>query len=98
MWEPEEAVRALSLRACCVAAWNAAIETIMSARDIRALAFWLIGTAAILALAGRMLDRWPFAFALAAAFSAFVLTRPRMIRMLRRLCGQHLKRESYFRN
>lgn len=70
----------------------------MRTRDLQALAFWLFGTAVILALAGQLLHRWPFAFALAAAFNAFLLTRPRMIRVLRRLCGQQLKRQSYFRN
>jgi hypothetical protein len=71
----------------------------MRTRDLRAILFWVCTTAALLIVGGGLLHRWPFAVLAAAAWNAWLLSRPRMVRVLRRLSGQRLERESsYFRN
>jgi hypothetical protein len=57
------------------------------ARDVRAIAFCTATIPAVLALAYLGLGSWLPAAGLAAAYAAWLLTRPRMIRVFRRLRG-----------
>ena len=60
----------------------------MRARDVRAIAFCAITT--VLLLVGAYLFLWDYlkAVLIAAAWAAFVCTRPRMLRVFRRLRGE----------
>jgi hypothetical protein len=59
----------------------------MRPRDVRAIAFW-IGTSAVLLVGVFALSRSVIAaVALAGAWNLWLLTRPRMRRVLRRLRG-----------
>jgi len=60
----------------------------MRARDVRAIVFWAASTAALLVAALLLSRSLLVAAGLAVAWSAFVLTRPRMRRVMRRLRGE----------
>jgi hypothetical protein len=60
----------------------------MRARDVRAIAFCTITIAVVAACATVLLRSYLAGLALAAACAAWLLTRPRMVRVFRRLRGQ----------
>jgi hypothetical protein len=60
----------------------------MRARDVRAIAFCVVTTAAVLIGSAATLHNYPACLGLTVAWAAFVLTRPRMIRVFRRLRGE----------
>ncbi len=69
----------------------------MRARDARAILFWIASTFLLIVALEAVLHRWPLTGLVAVAYSAWVLTRPRMIRVLRRLRGERWERTSgYF--
>jgi hypothetical protein len=64
----------------------------MRSRDVHAILFWLATTITlILALQGAF-HHWAFTAVAAAAYNAWLLSRPRMIRVFRRLRGERLER------
>jgi hypothetical protein len=60
----------------------------MRARDVRALAFCGTTTLALLAGAILLTHNYVAALALTVAYAALLLTRPRMIRVFRRMRGE----------
>ncbi|WP_369061720.1 hypothetical protein ABOZ73_06610 [Caulobacter sp. 73W] len=70
----------------------------LRARDLRAIAFLLGSTALILLIAGLVLENLLAALALTAAYAVWLATRPRMIRVARRLRGERVEHISYYSN
>lgn len=69
----------------------------MRPRDVRAILFWLATTLALILALEAAFHRWPFTGVAAAAYNAWLLSRPRMIRVFRRLRGERLSRSGgYF--
>jgi threonine/homoserine/homoserine lactone efflux protein len=68
----------------------------MRARDVRAIAFWL--TSSLILLVGVFLGVHSViaAVALTAAYNAWLLTRPRMRRVVRRLRGETVDFSGYY--
>lgn len=60
----------------------------MRARDVRAIAFCLLSMAALLVGALAFTRSLVISLALTAAYGALALTRPRMLRVYRRLRGE----------
>jgi hypothetical protein len=72
-------------------------EPVMKIRDARAILFWIASTLVLIGALEAVLHRWVLTGFAAVLYSAWVLSRPRMIRVLRRLCGQRWERSSgYF--
>jgi hypothetical protein len=69
----------------------------MRARDIRAIAFCIITTLMLLVVAFIYTGNYPLAVLLTAAWAAFILTRPRMLRVFRRMRGE-ADWSGYYRN
>ena len=59
----------------------------MRARDVRAIAFCSVTTVVLLAGTLLILNNYVVSLALTAAYAAFLLTRPRMQRVISRLRG-----------
>lgn len=59
----------------------------MRPRDVRAIAFCVVTTAALMALAFLLSRNYLLSLGLTAAYDALILTRPRMQRVFRRLRG-----------
>jgi len=70
----------------------------MRLRDVRAIMFCVATTAAIAAATIVLLRDWTLVALLTAAWLALILTRPRMVRVLRRLGGQTVEVDSYYRD
>jgi len=68
----------------------------MRARDVRAIAFWL--TSSLIILVGVYLASQSViaAAALTAAYNAWLLTRPRMRRVFRRMRGETADFSGYY--
>ncbi|HEY8615172.1 hypothetical protein [Phenylobacterium sp.] len=60
----------------------------MRARDLRAILFCAATTVLLFAVSGLAFRNWLVTLALTGAWAAFVLTRPRMLRVMRRLRGE----------
>ena len=68
----------------------------MRARDVRAIGFWL-ASSLVLLVGVYLLSRSVIAaVALIAAYNAWLLTRPRMRRVLRRLRGETVDFSGYY--
>ena len=69
----------------------------MRSRDAHAILFW-IATSIVLFLAlEAVLHRWVLALIATAAYNAWLLSRPRMVRVFRRLRGWRFERSGgYF--
>lgn len=68
----------------------------MRARDVRAIAFWL-SSSLVLLVATYLATRGVIAsVALTAAYNAWLLTRPRMRRVFRRLRGETVDFSGYY--
>jgi hypothetical protein len=64
----------------------------MRPRDARAILFW-IATSIVLFLALEMaVHRWLLCLFAVAAYNAWLLSRPRMVRVFRRLRGERFER------
>jgi hypothetical protein len=59
----------------------------MRARDVRAIAFCAATTILVLAVSAVLIRNYIASVGLAAAYAAIALTRPRMLRVFRRLRG-----------
>jgi hypothetical protein len=70
----------------------------MRARDKRAIAFCVTSTIVLLAMTQAAFDNWIAATALAGAYAIWLLTRPRMIRVMRRMRGETVEKSSYYEN
>jgi hypothetical protein len=69
----------------------------MRPRDARAILFWIATTLLLILALQAVAHRWVLTFILAAAYNAWLLSRPRMIRVFRRLRGERWERTSgYF--
>jgi hypothetical protein len=68
----------------------------MRERDVRAIAFCVLSSAAVVVVAQALLRHWLPVLALVSAYEAWLLTRPRMIRVMRRLRGERVEWSSYF--
>ena len=60
----------------------------MRPRDARAIAFCVVTILALAALSFALSQSYVVAFGLGCAYAALVLTRPRMLRVYRRLRGE----------
>ena len=60
----------------------------MRARDVRAITFCVVTTAALFGATLVLLHMVLVSVALTAAYVAWLLTRPRMVRVMRRLRGE----------
>jgi len=60
----------------------------MRRRDIHAISFCVVSIAAALVLTSLIFDNWLYGVVATSAFSAWLLTRARMIRVFRRLRGE----------
>ena len=71
----------------------------MRPRDARAILFW-IATSIVLFLALEMaFHRWLLCLFAVAAYNAWLLSRPRMVRVFRRLRGERFERsDGYYRD
>ena len=69
----------------------------MRARDVRAIAFCVITILAVLAVSALATRNYLASVGLTGAYAAIVLTRPRMLRVFRRLRGDP-DWSGYFRN
>jgi hypothetical protein len=67
----------------------------MRLRDVRAITFCVVSTAAVAAVGFWLLPNWVMAVFLALAYGIFVGTRPRMLRTYRRLRGETVEMSSY---
>lgn len=67
-------------------------------RDARALAFCIVSVPLACLLLNWLTDGVLVTVAGTGAYACLILTRPRMIRVYRRLAGQRLERSSYYRN
>ena len=68
----------------------------MRARDVRAIAFWLTSSLVILLGVYFGLHSVIAAVALTGAYNAWLLTRPRMRRVLRRMRGETVDFSGYY--
>jgi hypothetical protein len=68
------------------------------ARDLRALSFCLISIPLLYAIAEAWSGDRLMSAAITAAYAAIILSRPRMIRVYRRLSGERIERSSYYKN
>lgn len=70
----------------------------MRERDLQAIVFCAASTALLLAGLLFVSRNVIVAVALTAAYDAWLLTRPRMLRVIRRLRGEKLERGNYYKN
>ena len=69
----------------------------MRPRDARAILFWIATTLLLILAMEAALHRWILTGLAAAAYNAWLLSRPRMIRLFRRLRGERWERTNgYF--
>jgi len=59
----------------------------MRTRDVRAISFCVITTAGLMVLLTAITGQYVASLGLTSAYAAFILSRPRMIRVFRRLRG-----------
>lgn len=60
----------------------------MRARDLRAIAFCIVTSIMVLVAVYMLIWSYPLALMATAAYDALILTRPRMLRVFRRLRGE----------
>lgn len=70
----------------------------MRSRDVRAIAFCFVTTLAILGICYVATQSLIASSALTAAYDVWLLTRPRMRRVLRRLRGETVDFTSYYQD
>jgi uncharacterized protein (DUF58 family) len=64
----------------------------MRPRDTRAVLFWIATTIALVLALQAAFHAWLLTAIGAAAYNAWLLSRPRMVRVLRRLRGERFER------
>jgi hypothetical protein len=70
----------------------------MRARDKRAIAFCVTSTIVLMLMAQAAFGNWIASTAFAAAYAIWLLTRPRMIRVMRRMRGETVEKSGYYDN
>ncbi|MDG2520290.1 hypothetical protein P7B02_01960 [Caulobacter segnis] len=73
-------------------------EPRLRARDLRAIAFLLLSTLAVLAASWSVMSNLAAALVVTAAYAVWLATRPRMLRVARRLRGERVEHISYYSN
>ena len=69
----------------------------MRPRDARAVLFWIATTLALILALEAAFHNWVLTAIATATYNAWLLSRPRMIRVFRRLRGERLERSGgYF--
>jgi len=69
----------------------------MRPRDARAILFWIASTVVLIFAMEAAFHNWLLTSIATAAYNAWLLSRPRMIRTFRRLRGERLSRSGgYF--
>ena len=69
----------------------------MRLRDARAILFWIATSIGLFLALQAGFHLWPVSLLAVAAYNAWLLSRPRMIRVFRRLRGERYERTSgYF--
>jgi hypothetical protein len=69
----------------------------MRLRDARAILFWIATSIALFVAVEAAFHRWVVSLLVVAAYNAWLLSRPRMVRVFRRLRGERLERSGgYF--
>jgi hypothetical protein len=69
----------------------------MRLRDARAVLFWIATSIALFLVVEGVFHRWVLSLLTVAAYNAWLLSRPRMVRVLRRLRGERFERsDGYF--
>ncbi len=69
----------------------------MRLRDARAILFWIATTIVLVLALEAAFHHWVISLLAAAAYNAWLLSRPRMIRVFRRLRGERMERSGgYF--
>jgi hypothetical protein len=69
----------------------------MRSRDVRAILFWIATTIALILAMQAGFRNWVLTAIVTAAYNAGVLSRPRMMRVFRRLRGERYERSGgYF--
>ena len=69
----------------------------MRPRDARAILFWIASTLALILAMEAAFHNWMLTGIVTAAYNAWLLSRPRMVRVFRRLGGERWERTSgYF--
>ena len=69
----------------------------MRPRDARAILFWIATSVVLFVAVEAAFHRWVLSLLAAAAYNAWLLSRPRMVRVFRRLRGERYERTSgYF--
>ncbi|WP_374469500.1 hypothetical protein [Phenylobacterium sp.] len=69
----------------------------MRPRDVRAILFCAVTTLLLFVVSALIFHNWLVTLGLTGAWAAFVLTRPRMLRVMRRMRGEP-DWSGYFRN
>jgi hypothetical protein len=76
---------------------QAASEQAMRPRDARAILFWIATSIGLFLALEATFQRWVLALLATAAYNAWLLSRPRMVRVFRRIRGERLERSGgYF--
>jgi hypothetical protein len=69
----------------------------MRPRDARAILFWIASSIALVVALEAVLHNWMLVGITVAVYNAWLLSRPRMIRVFRRLRGEKFERSGgYF--
>ena len=68
----------------------------MRPRDAHAILFWIVTTLLLILALQAVGHRWVLTGIAAAAYNAWLLSRPRMIRVFRRLRGERWERSSAY--
>ena len=69
----------------------------MRLRDMRAILFWIATTLLLILAVQAAAHRWILTGVAVAAYNAWLLSRPRMVRIFRRMRGERWERTSgYF--
>jgi hypothetical protein len=69
----------------------------MRARDARAIAFCFLSSVLLLAGVQFLVQSWLITAPLVAAYDVWLLTRPRMMRLFRRVRGERIQAYSYLK-
>jgi uncharacterized protein (DUF58 family) len=69
----------------------------MRPRDARAILFWIASSIVLFLAVEAAFHRWVLSLLAVAAYNAWLLSRPRMLRVFRRLRGERFERsDGYF--
>jgi uncharacterized protein (DUF58 family) len=67
-------------------------EQAMRPRDVRAILFWIATSIALFLALETAFHHWVMALLATAVYNAWLLSRPRMVRVFRRIRGERFER------